>query len=139
MMSKRSFHRAILGAGLGGTSAFVLAGVWYMVSRVWADSFTRSLEVMVAAPFMALWVLSPMLWAVRPKRLPAPPAPEGPPLFWGDLLMVGGATVAYLWEFVWRPIFLDLPLETSSLWYILIVPAAQWAILGVFGALGGRG
>ena len=134
-MNKRAFHRAILGAGLGGTSAFVVAGVWFMVSRVWADSFTRSLEVMVAAPFMALWVLAPMLWAVRPKRLPEPPAPEGSALFWGDLLMVGGATSAYLWEFVWRPLFLGVPLGTASLWYILIVPVAQWGILSLFGAL----
>ena len=84
---------------------------------------------------MALWVLAPMLWAVRPKRLPEPPAPEGSALFWGDLLMVGGATSAYLWEFVWRPLFLDVPLGTASLWYILIVPVAQWGILSLFGAL----
>jgi len=137
-MSKRTLHRAILGAGLGGTSAFVLAGVWFMVSRVWADSFTRSLEVMVASPFMALWVLAPMLWAVRPKRLPETEAPGNGLAFWGDLLVVGGATAAYLWEFVARPIFFDVPLGTGSLWYILLVPAAQWAILGVFGAMSRR-
>ena len=137
-MSKRALHRAILGAGLGGTSAFVLAGAWFMVSRVWADSFTRTLEVMVAAPFMALWVLAPMLWAVRPKRLPEPPVPEGATLFLGDLLVVGVATAAYLWEFVARPVFLDVQLETSSLWYILIVPVAQWTVLGVFGVMGRR-
>jgi hypothetical protein len=134
-MSRRALHRAILGAGLGGTSAFVLAGVWFMVSRVWADSFTRSLEVMVAAPFMALWVLSPMLWAVRPRRLPEPPEPEDGLVFWCDLLVVGVATVAYLWEFVWRPIVMGVPLGTASLWYVLIVPVAQWGVLALFGAL----
>lgn len=137
-MTKRALHRAVLGAGLGGTSAFVLAGAWFMVSRVWADSFTRTLEVMVAAPFMALWVLSPMLWVVRPKRLPEPPEPEDAASFWCDLLVVGVATCAYLWAFVARPVLFDMPLEVGSLWYILIVPAAQWAILGAFGVLRGR-
>jgi hypothetical protein len=134
-MSRRAVHRAVLGAGLGGTSAFVLAGAWFMVSRVWADSFTRTLEVMVAAPFMALWVLAPMLWTVRPKRLPEPEEPEDALTFWCDLLVVGVATYAYLWAFVARPVFFDLPLGVESLWYILIVPVAQWAILGAFAAM----
>jgi hypothetical protein len=116
----------------------VLAGAWFMVSRVWADSFTRTLEVMVAAPFMALWVLSPMLWVVRPKRLPEPPEPEGASWFWGDLLMVGSATAAYLWTFVWRPVVLEIPLDAAALWYILIVPAGQWVIVGVFAAVRGH-
>jgi hypothetical protein len=135
-VSRRTFHRAILGAGLGGTSAFVLAGTWFLVSRVWAESFTRTLEVLVVTPFMALWVLSPVLWAARPRSAPEPDEPEDPLAFWSDVLMIGVGTCIYLWQFVALPVFFRLALGTGSLWLILVVPAVQWGILGVAGALG---
>ena len=64
-MTRRAQREAILALGLVGTFLVVLSGVWSLASRVWSTSFTQTLEVMVAAPFLAVWVLAPLFWAVR--------------------------------------------------------------------------
>lgn len=116
-----------------GTFGFVLVGLWMLVARVWAQSFTQTLEVLVAAPFLAAWVLSPLLWAARPRR--ELEASEG----WPEdelvsaiaaALVVGLAVYAYLPEFLILPLFFDAEPQLASLRIVLMVPGGQWAILG---------
>ncbi len=125
----------MLWVGLAGSFVFVLAGTWMLISRVWSLSFTQTLEVAVAAPFLALWVLSPIVWAARP-RAEAPESRHDTVIsFLAALLLVGIGAYAYIAEFVVRLMVFDIDLQVSSLLLVLKVPALQWAVLGIAGGL----
>ena len=129
-------HRALLWAGLAGTSVLVLGGTFYVVSRVWANSFTQTLEVMVAAPFVGLWMLSPFLWATRPGRGFDPDVGASKTMQWVDVLLVGVAAVAYLWTFAVEPLVFGLEPGLEALLVVVSVPALQWTVLVGAGAVG---
>jgi len=131
-------HRAILWAGLTGTSLLVLGGTFYTVSRVWSSSFTQTLEVMVASPFVGLWMLSPLLYATRPSR--APDSELGAPVVdrWTDLVVVAVAAVAYVWTFVVEPLGFGLELGLGAVLVAVSVPAVQWAVIAGAGMVGSR-
>lgn len=134
-MSIRALHRGVLWFGLSGTAVFVLFGFWTLVSRVWAASFTQTLEVLVVGPFLGGWVLSPLLWAARPRRESQSPEGEAVISFLAVALVVGLAVYAYVPEFVVLPVFFDVQPSLESLTLVLVIPAAQWVILGMAGAM----
>ena len=123
-------HRAILWTGLTATALLVFGGTFYGVSRVWANSFTQTLEVMVASPFVGLWMLSPLMWATRPGRTPDPD--EGAPAIdrWVDVLVVVAATVAYGWTFAVEPLVFGLDPGPGAWLVVVTVPVVQWGVLG---------
>ncbi|MDH3208212.1 MAG: hypothetical protein OEO79_16540 [Gemmatimonadota bacterium] len=125
-----TFSRGVLWTGLVGTLVFVLVGLWMLVSRVWAQSFTQTLEVLVAAPFLAAWVLSPLLWATRPRREEERSQDDVLVAAIAGGLVVGLAAYAYIPEFFILPIFFDAEPQLASLRIVLMVPGGQWAILG---------
>lgn len=129
-MTIPAFSRGVLWTGLVGTLGFVLVGLWMLVSRVWAQSFTQTLEVLVAAPFLAAWVLSPLLWATRPRGEHEPSHEDPLVSAIAGGLVVGLAVYAYIPEFLILPIFFDAEPQLSSLRTVLMVPGGQWAILG---------
>lgn len=123
-------HRAVLWAGLCGTALLVLGGTFYGVSRVWASSFTQTLEVMVAAPFIGLWMLSPLLWVTRPGTEPDDDAEVVKASRVAELLAVGLGASIYLWMFAVRPLALDVALGMEALLVAVAVPGLQWTTLG---------
>jgi hypothetical protein len=131
----RALHHGVLWIGLGGTVTLILAGMWTLVSRVWAASFTQTLEVLVAAPFLTAWVLSPLLWAARPRR--EPPSSRGDAVVAAITvgLLVGVAVYAYLPEFFILPLFFDAPPQVESLTLVLVVPGSQWVIVLMAGVV----
>lgn len=134
-MTIRTLHGPVVLVGLLGTFVFVLVGVWVMVSRVWAASFTQTLEVMVAAPFIAAWVLAPMLWEARPRSEAWSSDVDALISFIAASLLVSVAACAYVYVLLIRPLLLDVELQASSLMLVLIVPGVQWVIIGIAGAI----
>jgi hypothetical protein len=128
-------RRGLLWTGLAGTFVLVLVGYWVLISRVWADSLVRTLEVLVAGPFLGMWILGPALWAAWPRRGSSRSNAADEAIGLGAAtLLVGAAAYAYVPEFVILPFFLDVRLGVDSLILVLVVPAVQWAVLGVAGA-----
>lgn len=138
-MSTRSIRDAVLAGGLIGTFALVLAAVGSVASRVWANSFTQTLEVMVAAPFVAAWLLAPLFWAARPRRTPDEETrDELLELRVAIALVVVGAA-GYLYGVAIGPRLTDEdPLWVSGV-ALLVVPVMQWGVLAIGAALASRG
>ena len=137
-MSRDSAHGIVLFIGLSATGLFVFAGLWRLVARFWAVSFTQTLEVMVASPFLAGWALAPLLWAARPQRDTGKGMARHPALL-AHALIVGVGLASYTWFLLLRPLAVDGELDRVSLSLVLLTPAAQWGILGVGALLRGRG
>jgi hypothetical protein len=125
-MTRRAQREAILAAGLVGTFFVVLGGVGSLASRVWSTSFTQTLEVMVAAPFLAAWVLAPLFWAVRPGARRTDGLDERPASVLAAIVLVGLGVAGYGSIFVARPLMTGEPLGIPALYTALLVPGLQW-------------
>jgi hypothetical protein len=125
-----AYHRTLLWTGLCGTALLVFGCTFYAVSRVWASSFTQTLEVLVASPFVGLWMLSPLLWATRPGTERLPDGEAGRSARVAGVLLVAVGAVAYLWKFAVEPLYFDVEPGLEALLVVLWVPATQWAVLG---------
>jgi hypothetical protein len=134
-ITTRAFSRWMLWVGLSGTLGLVVLGLWTLVSRVWAASFTQTLEVLVVSPFLAAWVLAPVLWAVRPRDESPTSQVDAVVSATGAGLLVGVAAYGYLPDFVVLPVFFDVQPGLDSLMLVLIVPGCQWGILALVGAI----
>jgi hypothetical protein len=126
----------VLWTGLAGTSLLVLGGTFYAVSRVWASSFTQTLEVMVASPFVGMWMLSPLLYATRPGRAPDAERGASKSDQWTDILLVAVAAVAYVWTFVVEPLGFGIEVEPGALLVVMSVPVIQWGVIFGGGMMG---
>jgi hypothetical protein len=131
-----AYHRALLWAGLGGATLLVFVGTFYAISRVWASSFTQTLEVTVAAPFVGLWMLAPFLWATRPGREPDSELGASKVTRWTDVLLVTVAVIPYLWTFAVEPLVFGLEPGMEALLVVVSVPGVQWIVLGGAAVLG---
>lgn len=130
-MTRRAQREAILALGLVGTFLVVLSGVWSLASRVWSTSFTQTLEVMVAAPFLAVWVLAPLFWAVRPGARRTDGLDEHRAAVQVAIVLVGLGTVGYGSIFVVHPLRTGEELGLSALYAALGVPLLQWLTIVV--------
>ena len=135
---RRAKREAILVVGLVGTFLVVMGGIWSLASRVWSTSFTQTLEVMVAAPFLAAWVLAPLFWAVRPGARRTDGQDETPTSLIIAITTVALGATGYGVEFVLRPWWTDTRLGASAVYAVLLVPCAQWAALVIGGVLESR-
>ena len=130
-MTRRTQRETILALGLVGTFLMVLIGVWSLASRVWSTSFTQTLEVMVAAPFLAAWVLAPLFWAVRPGARRTDGLDEHRASVLVATVLVGLGVVGYGSIFVAHPLMTGRPLGMSALYATLAVPGLQWMTIAV--------
>lgn len=130
-MTRRGQREAILALGLVGTFLIVLGGVRSLASRVWSTSFTQTLEVMVAAPFLAAWVLAPLFWAVRPGARRTDGLDEHRASVLVAIVLVGLGVVGYGSLFVAHPLITGEPLGVWALCAALGVPCLQWVTIVV--------
>ena len=134
-MTVRNLYRGVVTGGFVASLAFVAAGTWFAASQVWARSFTQTLEVLVAAPFVAAWVLSPILWVAWPRAAPDEASQDiDPVVVTAGMLVVVASAYAYVPEFVILPWVYGVPPGMESVTTALVVPGVQWMILAL-GAL----
>lgn len=129
-MSVRAWDQVVYWIGLAGTIGFVVAGAWILVSRVWGVSFTMTLEVFVAVPFVTAWILSPLVWAVRPDDEYEPRERNEVISLVAAVLVVGAGAFAYSSDVLVLPLFYGVDFRTEAL-TALLAPAVQWGVLGV--------
>lgn len=130
------WRQGVLWVGIGVTTILVVFGLWTLVSRVWAASFTQTLEILVASPFLAGWALSPLLWAARPRRDPEHRDGREDEVvsLVVVVLMVAVGALVYVSELFVRPMAFGAQPNGRTLALVLAAPAVQWVIMGL-GAL----